>query len=100
MGEREYQFFWVLFVVWMEWLANVRHFRRRKDEDTSNEEFVHWYKPYIVMINNDREKPPHILLQMERTKQVMVQFLWRKQATFEKNYQDKFLLLIHEECKF
>lgn len=37
---------------------------------------------------------------MDRTKQVMVQFLWRKQATFEKNYQDKFLLLIHEECKF
>lgn len=40
-----------------------------------------------------------MLLQMERTKQVMVQFLWRKQATFEKNYQDKLLLLIHEECK-
>lgn len=40
-----------------------------------------------------------MLLQMDRTKQVMVQFLWRKQSTFEKNYQDKFLLLIHEECK-
>lgn len=71
---------------------------RQKDEETSNEEFVHWYKPYIVTINNDREMSPKMLLQMERTKQVMVQFLWRKQTTFEKNYQDKFLLLIHEEC--
>ncbi|XP_037037628.1 protein pigeon isoform X1 [Bradysia coprophila] len=70
----------------------------QKDEESLSEEFVHWYKPYIVMVNNDREKPPHMLLQMERTKQVMVQFLWRKQTTFEKNYQDKFLLLIHEEC--
>lgn len=74
-------------------------FCRQRDEDTSSEEFCHWYKPYIVTINSDRDKTPHMLLQMERTKQVMVQFLWRKQATFEKNYQDKFLLLIHEECK-
>lgn len=57
------------------------------------------YKPYLVEINNSGAKPPTPLLVMGRTKQVMVQFLWRKQSTFEKQYQDKFLVFIHEECK-
>lgn len=56
------------------------------------------YTPFIVEINNSAAKPALKLLEMKRQKQVMVQFLWRKQSTFEKAYQDKFLLFIHEEC--
>lgn len=59
-----------------------------------------YYQPFIVEIKNSAAKPPHRLLDMKRCKQVMVQFLWRKQTTFEKGYQDKFLMFIHEECKF
>lgn len=60
------------------------------------------YKPFVVEVNNTSasEKEPLSLLTMPRTKQVMVQFLWRKQSTFEKLYQDKFLLFIHTECEF
>lgn len=58
------------------------------------------YKPFVVEVNNAAAGDPHPLLQMARTKQVMVQFLWRKQTTFEKLYQDKFLVFIHEECEF
>lgn len=56
------------------------------------------YRPFLVEINNKGARPPKPLLEMGRTKQVMVQFLWRKQSTFEKQYQDKFLVLIHGEC--
>lgn len=56
------------------------------------------YSPFIVEINNSEAKPPFPVLAEDKSKQVMVQFLWRKQATFEKNYQDKFLIMIHEEC--
>lgn len=58
-----------------------------------------YYQPFIVEIKSSAAKPPHRLLEMKRCKQVMVQFLWRKQSTFEKGYQDKFLMFIHEECK-
>lgn len=59
------------------------------------------YRPLIVEIKSEQQESPkpYELLQMERSKQVMVQFLWRKQTTFEKYYQDKFLLFIHEESK-
>lgn len=70
-----------------------------KTNDTINE-FV--YKPFIVEVkSNDSPKNDQhpLLVPEERQKQVMVQFLWRKQATFEKNYQDKFLLFVHEESK-
>lgn len=60
---------------------------------------VAFYKPFVVEINNDNAAAPKPLLEMERHKQVMVQFLWRKPATFEKTYQDKFILLIHEESE-
>lgn len=57
------------------------------------------YIPFLVEVNNAAPKEPYRLLEMSRSKQVMVQFLWRKQSTFEKLYQDKFLLFIHKECK-
>lgn len=64
--------------------------------DTTASQMV--YRPFVVEVNNDAAGDPHQLLQMARSKQVMVQFLWRKQTTFEKLYQDKFLVFIHEEC--
>lgn len=67
-----------------------------KDEDTLSTQV---YTPFIVEINHSNAKGAVKLLEMKRQKQVMVQFLWRKQSTFEKNYQDKFLVFIHEECK-
>lgn len=65
----------------------------------ANDELQSFYQPFIVEINNAAGRTPHSLLQMKRAKQVMVQFLWRKPSTFEKNYQDKFLVFIHEECE-
>lgn len=69
-----------------------------ESEKPSNPSMV--YKPFVVEVNNtSASEEPLSLLGMPRTKQVMVQFLWRKQSTFEKLYQDKFLLFIHTECK-
>lgn len=69
-----------------------------KDDDANPPPMV--YKPFVVeVIKAAPDIKPHSLLDMPRSKQVMVQFLWRKPATFEKLYQDKFLLFIHEECK-
>uniref|UniRef100_A0A1B0D5C1 Gamma-secretase-activating protein C-terminal domain-containing protein n=1 Tax=Phlebotomus papatasi TaxID=29031 RepID=A0A1B0D5C1_PHLPP len=56
------------------------------------------YVPYLVEINDAKEKKPFGLLAMERSKQVMVQFLWKKRDNFDKTYRDKFLVMIHEEC--
>lgn len=67
--------------------------------DADDGQSTAFYKPFIVEINNDNAAAPKSLLEMERHKQVMVQFLWRKPTTFEKTYQDKFILLIHEESK-
>lgn len=72
--------------------------KENKTNDTPSELV---YKPFIVEVRDDATNDPHpMLIPAERQKQVMVQFLWRKQTTFEKNYQDKFLLFVHEESKF
>lgn len=63
------------------------------DSDTA---VKYLYKPFLTVINNDEKHTIH-LLELERNKQIMLQFLWRKQSTFEKSYQDKFLLMMHTE---
>lgn len=68
-------------------------------DGAAGDELQSYYQPFIVEINNAAGRRPHSLLDMKRAKQVMVQFLWRKPSTFEKTYQDKFLMFIHEECK-
>lgn len=72
---------------------------QENDKNQGNES-IFIYKPYIVEVKNNVKKSlPHFLLSEEKCKQIMVQFLWRKQSTFEKSYQDKLLVLIHEESK-
>lgn len=57
------------------------------------------YHPYLTVINNAENGDPIELLKNDprRNRQIMVQFLWRQPNVFEKNYQDKFLVLIHHE---
>lgn len=52
------------------------------------------YKPYLCAVNDD-ENDEIELLDVDRTKQVFLQFLWPKQPKIRD--QDKFLLMIHEE---
>lgn len=54
------------------------------------------YQPFLVEIKTD--SVPHPLLEMARPKQVMCQFLWGNRKNFDKNYRDKCLVFIHEEC--
>lgn len=58
------------------------------------------YIPYLVEVKdaNHNEYKAHRLILDGKEKQVMTQFLWRKKAEFEKNYQDKVLVFIHDEC--
>lgn len=68
--------------------------------ESIHSEFV--YKPYIIEIKADNDAPstcvPHSLLSDGSLKQVMTQFLWQKKSIFEKTYEDKLLLFIHDDC--
>uniref|UniRef100_A0A182MEC9 Gamma-secretase-activating protein C-terminal domain-containing protein n=1 Tax=Anopheles culicifacies TaxID=139723 RepID=A0A182MEC9_9DIPT len=56
------------------------------------------YRAFLVEVRPKVESiRPQLLVEVERNRQVMATFLWRKLSTFEKNYQDKFLLLVHHE---
>ncbi|XP_049280152.1 protein pigeon isoform X1 [Anopheles funestus] len=56
------------------------------------------YRAFLVEVRPKVESVrPHLLVEVERNRQIMATFLWRKLSTFEKNYQDKFLLLVHHE---
>uniref|UniRef100_A0A182QH41 Gamma-secretase-activating protein C-terminal domain-containing protein n=1 Tax=Anopheles farauti TaxID=69004 RepID=A0A182QH41_9DIPT len=56
------------------------------------------YRAYLVEVRPGVQSvQPHLLLEVDRNRQVMATFLWRKLSTFEKSYQDKFLLLVHHE---
>lgn len=60
----------------------------------------HIYIPYVVEVKSDASDADEAyrLLVDDKSKQVMTQFLWRQKGAFEKNYQDKLLVLIHDEC--
>ncbi|XP_050076771.1 protein pigeon isoform X1 [Anopheles maculipalpis] len=56
------------------------------------------YRAFLVEVRPKVESVrAHLLVEVDRNRQVMATFLWRKLSTFEKNYQDKFLLLVHHE---
>lgn len=59
----------------------------------------HTYIPYLVEIKGEKNaaEEPYRLLPDAKSKQVMTQFLWRQKGAFEKTYQDKVLVFIHEE---
>lgn len=59
----------------------------------SNEKFI--YKSFLAEINQKTDKN-HSLLDVDKSKQVMVQFLWPKSKP--KSHQpDRFLVMVHEE---
>uniref|UniRef100_A0AAG5DL41 Gamma-secretase-activating protein C-terminal domain-containing protein n=1 Tax=Anopheles atroparvus TaxID=41427 RepID=A0AAG5DL41_ANOAO len=67
-------------------------------QDESGRRNCDVYRAYLVEVRPRVESVrPHLLLEVDRNRQVMATFLWRKLSTFEKNYQDKFLLLVHHE---
>lgn len=61
------------------------------------EEFNHSfvYKPYVIKL----ESYEVCALNIERSKQIMIQFLYKKQSVLNEKQKETFLLLIHEECK-
>lgn len=81
-------------------LAFVLKETSTKPPTSSIEKFI--YKPFIVEIKNDNGKPPinckpTQLLSKESVQQIMVQFLRQKKTIFEKTYEDKLLLFIHND---
>ena len=69
-------------------------------ESIQSMEFI--YKPFIVEIKTDNDAPStcvqHNLLPEGSLKQVMTQFLWQKKSIFEKTYEDKLMLFMHDDC--
>jgi hypothetical protein len=63
--------------------------------ETEDSKFV--YKTFLAEIRNKNESEATELLETPRSQQVFAQFLWYKQ---QRNSQDRFVLMIHEECIF
>ncbi|XP_022909913.1 protein pigeon isoform X2 [Onthophagus taurus] len=55
------------------------------------------YRPFLVKIGENCEEPS-CDLKIERTKQVMIQFLYYKRSILNENPTEKLLVFIHEEC--
>lgn len=55
------------------------------------------YRTFLVEIKENIDVEPLMLMEVDRSHQMMAQFQWRNLPTFEKSQQDKFLLLIHHE---
>lgn len=74
----------------------------KKMFSTENKEVCLHYQAYIVQACTPDEGAIAIpLLQSPTRRQVMSQFLWRNENTSEiKSNKEKFLLLIHETCKY
>lgn len=74
-----------------------------KDAQTKlndTETTVEWiYTPYIVEVKDDPNEPliRKSLLADGSHRQIMTQFLWQKKSIFEKTYEDKLLLFVHDD---
>lgn len=64
---------------------------------SENDEAKDVYKVFLAEIKNRTPSEPLELLETPRSSQVFVQFLWYK---LQRNSQDRFVLMIHEECIF
>lgn len=64
------------------------------DESRNSEKFV--YFPWIVEIKADKCEP-FCLFEEGSERQIMTQFLWQKKAVFERNFEDKLLLFVHDD---
>lgn len=67
------------------------------DETKCSSRQLHVYRPYVVKI--DGTTTINLDLSLERSKQIMVKFLYKKQSLLAEKQVDKLLVLIHEECK-
>lgn len=67
-------------------------------ESEQEDEEVLFYRPFVVELKQAEKPEPTRLLELDRRKQVMVQFLWKKLGPLDKIHQDKLLVLIHEEA--
>lgn len=63
-------------------------------ENPSQDSAKFVYKPFLVVINKTDAIQVIPLLDVERSNQVFVQFMWPKQ---QKNDKDRFLVMIHQE---
>lgn len=76
---------------------------RTKSTTNENATIVEFlYIPFIVDVKTDNDAPSKCtrkcLLPDGSSKQVMSQFLWQKKSIFEKTFEDKLLLFIHDDC--
>ncbi|KAK5644560.1 hypothetical protein RI129_005860 [Pyrocoelia pectoralis] len=63
-----------------------------KEHDDDNSSLT--YQPFIVKLDEGNT----IDLKLKKSKQIMIQFLYRKQSILTEKKLDKFLIMIHEEC--
>lgn len=63
-------------------------------DESSDVKFV--YKTFLAELKSSEASEPLELLEVPRSQQVLAQFLWYKQQ----RSQDRFVLMIHEECIF
>lgn len=68
-------------------------------ESGENELVQFVYKPYLINLNENAQTQDVLDLKLERSHQIMVQFLYRKQSVLSENQPDKLLVLIHRESK-
>jgi hypothetical protein len=66
-----------------------------KEVDPENNT-IFTYRPYLLRL--DKEKNEICDLDLERSKQVLVQFLYQKHSVLSESSNVKFLILIHQEC--
>uniref|UniRef100_A0A1Y1MZ75 Gamma-secretase-activating protein C-terminal domain-containing protein n=2 Tax=Photinus pyralis TaxID=7054 RepID=A0A1Y1MZ75_PHOPY len=65
-----------------------------KEYKDTDDHTSYTYQPFILKLDEGNL----IDLQLKRTKQIMIQFLYRKQSVLNEKKIDKFLIMIHEEC--
>ncbi|XP_044764823.1 protein pigeon [Coccinella septempunctata] len=58
------------------------------------EDDIFTYKPYIIHLHRNII----VDLNMERSKQIMIQFLYQKTSLLSEKTTTKFLILVHQEC--
>lgn len=73
----------------------------KESRSESQTDFI--YLPFIVEVKAENDAPSQckrfsLLPEGSSSKQVMAQFLWQKKSIFEKTYEDKLLVFMHDDC--
>ncbi|XP_053692064.1 protein pigeon [Sabethes cyaneus] len=69
--------------------------KEQKQEESGRKTDI--YRSFLIELKENVEVEPFLLMEVDRSHQMMAQFLWQNLATFEKSQQDKFIVLIHHE---